>query len=160
MKYLQKYEEYFKRYDELTIMECKRWDNSMDEVESKIPQEHSSQEDRNEALRAITMARSIQLIAIQGERIENKEKTIEEWMKRDKDLDDKLENAVAPENIRCKKCGVLMKSDFKHLTNSYKNIEFIYRCTDCKTGRFILDNRKERIIEKRSNSASGNPHET
>ena len=82
-----------------------------------------------------------------GERYIKKESKIAEWMKDDKDKDDKLQNAIAPSPVYCLNCGAeIIDCNYRNLDDRDGDIEkvlFHYECSKCHKRRFFWEGGKE-----------------
>ncbi|MFA6528363.1 MAG: hypothetical protein WCT46_02375 [Candidatus Gracilibacteria bacterium] len=86
-----------------------------------------------------------------GQQYANKEKTIQEWMERDRKKDELYETAQAPEDIRCLTCRNRMTSIFKDLwteTDREDRVLFMYECPNkCLPRRMFFSDGKEWRID-------------
>jgi ribosomal protein S27AE len=106
--------------------------------------------DKEKKQRFIAAIIPLYLYFTKGDRYENKEKTIKEWMDRDKAKDELYESAEAPEGIRCLTCRNLLKPTFKELwseLNKPDRILFMYDCPNkCLPHRaFFSDGEEWRV---------------
>jgi hypothetical protein len=105
-KHLKDRQEYIDQYDRLTVMQCRRIEE-MHKNSGFNPIVKQNGKDIN--LQPILNAfNEIRMYFLTGEFYEDKEKTIQEWEKRDKERDELYESAQPPENISCLACGRLM----------------------------------------------------
>lgn len=133
---------YVDLYDGLTIEECYRLIHKFfyaplsDEIISK----HSI-ETQIEQFQKIV---GIIINCFCGERYINKEKTIQEWMDRDRKLDELLESIESPEEVMCNKCGLPMSFTDKHLYGiNNEKVLFFLHCNKCQKNKAIFDNGEE-----------------
>ncbi len=129
MKYSKDKSYYSALYDHFTIEECKRI-------------EKTCHKDKSETNR---MVKDLLFYFTKGERYLEKNKTIDKWMMRDKQKDEKLENADPPSQIYCA-CNTLMDFHFKELHSELDKedrVLFFYRCPNCHKGRMLFENGKE-----------------
>ena len=82
-----------------------------------------------------------------GGRYLHKKETIERWMTDDKEKDRFYESVQVPKDIRCLKCGSLMKVKHKDLwteLNKPNRVLFMFACkNDCLPRRTLYDNGEE-----------------
>lgn len=78
---------------------------------------------------------------------DNKDKTIDEWMKRDKNKDELYDNAVPPRDVRCLKCSNITKVESKHLWDHHDGddrVLFMFECPNgCLPMRAFYDDGEE-----------------
>ncbi len=73
--------------------------------------------------------------ALKAEKFRYRSKTIEEWMTRDKRLQEKYDLAIPPRNIKCNDCGSDVKVFSKDLIdtiNDNSQVLFMFKCVKCK----------------------------
>lgn len=146
MQYLENKQAYYDRYDLLTIRSC------IDTVtlyrEKVAPQlgasdlKDISPEERE---RSLNYMLNMHLYTQKGERGLKKERTILEWMARDQEKQEKLDNIPVPRGVRCQKCGSEMRFTMKELIDHYDNLRVLvfFECSKCKTRMAIYDNGEE-----------------
>lgn len=73
------------------------------------------------------------------DRYQKREKTINDWIARDREWDEKRKNiwdsAEPRKDKRCRKCGEMMKDDMKEMMHQWDvedAVIFVYECPDCK----------------------------
>lgn len=151
MDYLKNEQYYNDLYDLFTIKEClnvvKFWQDiykkkDTDNQLKKIPPE--------EVEKGFNYYYGWQLRVTKGERYRRRDKTIAEWVERDRVKQDKLDNAHTPLNIFCSACNTeMVASDFKHLEDFDDNkplrVLFMFECPKCKKRRGIYDDGEERV---------------
>lgn len=117
MKNLKDHTYYSELYDKITIEKCQRLEKSdglkslehKDEAVAKIKKEFF---DKCVAPTA--------LYFIKGERHFDKDKTIQEWMERDRALDNKLENAHEPEGVQLVKAS---RARLQEVENEFEDVK-------------------------------------
>lgn len=152
MDYLKDKQEYINRYDLGTIEQCldMYWglvDNFKKHRKNKEFQEDTDEDFDHE----VNKAASYTINIMKGERYRNKYKTIEEWMERDKKIQDKQDNTPEPENIRCLECGGVTKLTSRDLHDTYDDhpyMLFMYECLKCKKRRVVYEDGREWKYEK------------
>jgi len=86
----------------------------------------------------------ITLNCLCGERYINKAKTIQEWMDKDRRLNEFLESAQPPKGVLCIKCGSPMDCTDKHLYGiNDEKVLFFFCCNNCCRNRAFFDNGEE-----------------
>lgn len=131
MEYLKSKQYYLDLYDRHTVERCRRTEKLFDEKDSEpLPKVKGVSKKEAEAAREGVRKWYLKIEA--GERYLNKEKTIREWMDADEKRDSLLENAQAPEGIRCLTCRNLVKPSSKHLwwhaDDKSDRVLFMYDC--------------------------------
>lgn len=77
-----------------------------------------------------------------GEEYRNKEKTINEWIEKDKIKQDKYDNTKEPVNVFCDKCNWEMRLDGKSLhdfSDEPMRMLFFFRCPKCQKGKGVFE---------------------
>lgn len=93
---------------------------------------------------------NILLWTFKGEEYRAKEKTINKWIERDREKQDKYDNTPPP-IIRCDNCLIEMKSVSKLLNDDLEgnlSMKFIMKCPDCKEGKVVNESGYERKKEE------------
>lgn len=85
---------------------------------------------------------------IRGERFAKKDPTIREWMRRDGDLDERIEKTVSW-TVRCGDCGNIIDCGSKHFHSDNKRILLMYNCAGCGKARAFFDDGQEYQLELR-----------
>ena len=151
MDYLKDKQEYIDRYDLITIEECldtySRMINGINKAKSKGKfKKYSKKEFEGEA----NGLANFYLYFVKGERYKKKEETINEWMAKDRLLQEKQDNTPEPRGIYCLKCGGETKLTTKHLHETYgdnPHMLFMFECLKCKKRRAIYEDGREWIYE-------------
>lgn len=126
---------YIDLYDLLTIERCLRIFDTPHKDHPNVSMEGKT--------KAINLVNDIGLYYLKIEEFENKAKTIEEWIQRDKILDEKVDNAVPPEVVRCSFCSSKMELTMKHLDSKDERVMFWFECPACKKRKAIFDDGAE-----------------
>jgi len=131
--HLEPKQHYIDQYDKLTVERCRRLERTHKETskeEIKIPK--GEKISKKEAERAHVMAHNLMMYFETGEAYVRKEPTIQKWMDRDRERDELLESAQAPEGIECLTCGSVMEVTYKHLHDWEEGkpdrVLFMYDC--------------------------------
>lgn len=138
--HLKSPQDYIDRYDRITIERCRQHESffkkKLTELDKKDPELETKKS-------AIAYALRLSMYFYVGEEAVRKESTIQEWMDRDRHLDDVEENAQAPAGVHCLKCRALMSSDFKTPEDGDR-VLFFYDCpNNCVSRRCFYDNGEE-----------------
>ena len=135
MQYLQEKQHYIDLYDLLTVKRCLDF--------SKRLAETSRKKSKDPRIIAKKMVRDVSLYFIKGEEYQNKSETIENWMRRDEEKDEKVKNAAPKESINCDFCYGKMDFTSKELHHDGLRVMFWYECPRCKKRRLIFDTGEE-----------------
>lgn len=142
--HLKSYQYYADLYDRGTVEICRRTEKSFNK-EIEVPEDKEA--NKEELARINKIAKEMYLHAETGERYLNREKTIQEWMERDRAKDELYESAQAPEDIRCLTCRNRMKPTWKDLwwsDGKQDRVLFMYDCPNqCMPRRAFFDNGEE-----------------
>ncbi len=143
-KHLEERSVYEERYDRHTVEECRYLEDFF--LSPKI-QEKRFDDGRGFPDRIMPL----QLLHVTGERYLAREKTLNEWMERDRQRDLLVEQARPP-LIRCPSCGQAMECFYSQLHLSFDNaeldkMEFFLACKPCQQSRNVYENGREVIHE-------------
>jgi hypothetical protein len=131
MAYLKPKQEYVDSYDKVTVSYCRDEERFFEELK-KSPNKKVKKGEEQMYIGLMGMAKDLVMYFVIGDRYKNKEKTIKEWMDRDKAKDELLESAEPIEGVRCLKCGSLMNPNFRDLydwgTDNRVRVLFMYDC--------------------------------
>ena len=105
-KHLKSRQEYIDQYDRLTVMQCRRIEEIHKNSDYKPIVKQKGKDINLQPM--LDCFHEIRMYFLTGELYEDKEKTILEWEKKDKERDDLYESAKPPENISCLTCRRLM----------------------------------------------------
>lgn len=152
MEYLKNKQYYTDLYDLHTIEECldlcQIYKNGFSEKERLEKFKRYTKKSFNREMEKVF---NLYLNVLKGERYENKEKTIQEWMERDQKIQNKYDNTPTPVNIKCQKCGGEMKMIMNDLQDSCGNnpyMQFMFECSKCNKRRSILEDGSDWVYEK------------
>lgn len=149
-KYLKSYQYYNDRYDRLIVDECRRTERQFDDIIREHLKKVKNKKDLDVQIRATEAARGVSLYFIKGQRYDEKEDRIKEWMEKDRQRDEKLENAKPLTGVICSRCGSEMNCTMKDLhekddygLGSNGEILFFYKCPSCDKMRAFWENGEE-----------------
>ena len=147
MQYLRDEQHYIDRYDLHTIEECLKWywdiKDGFEKHRTDKDFEKYTKEKFNTEVHKIT-SYTVNVIKIQ--RYRHKAETIREWMDKDRQMQDKFDNAIPPDDISCKECFSPTKVTSKDLMNSYEEnaqVLFMLECIQCKKRQALFEDRSE-----------------
>lgn len=130
MEYLKPKQYYVDLYDKHTVERCRRTELSFEKDDDPPPKPKGMSKKQAELIREGAKKWYLHIQA--GERYLKKDETIREWMGADERRDSLLENAQAPEGIRCLTCRNLVKPSSKHLwwhtDDKPDRVLFMYDC--------------------------------
>jgi len=143
-KHLEKRTKYEERYDRHTVEKC-RWHEEPSpvsdvKIEGKKPTPGQMQWCHN-------FVTDWMLFQLAGNRCLEREKTIDEWMERDRQRDTMLERARTP-RVLCPSCGKTMECIHMHLNFDIDNsnrewVEFFLGCKPCKQSKHAFEDGRE-----------------
>ncbi|MCB9772265.1 MAG: hypothetical protein H6754_06905 [Candidatus Omnitrophica bacterium] len=139
MKYLKEEAYYQDLYDLLTIQECLRvienWKRILCEQKRKDLPKGLTQ------AQAASFGLKSELYFIKGENYRRRRSMINEWIERDRRLDEKLDAAQEPKDVHCSNCAALMQSIYKMLYNSDEPLRvlFTFECPSCKKKKGVWE---------------------
>jgi hypothetical protein len=143
--YLKEEQYYNDLYDLLTIKRCLDYKKLSNRV---IPQKpnappwnklHDSSLEKDAKVIVKNMVADVSLYFIEGEEYRNKSETINGWMRRDQEKDERLRVALTPENICCDYCSSIMNMTLKELHHDGIRVMFWFECPRCKKRKAIFD---------------------
>lgn len=133
---------YDRRYDLLTIEYSRHIEEKFKGSVFKYKEKKISKEQ----FLAERLATQLVLYFKSGDDYLNKERTIGEWMERDKSLDQFLESSREPGDVRCPSCGVSMNATDKDIyrrSEGNPRVLFFLDCPSCHKKRGVFDNGEE-----------------
>lgn len=148
-KHLKSKQHYVDQYDRITVEKCRRLERIHREtLKEKTPKDKARNLSKEEIARAHTTAHNLMMFFEKGEAHVNKDKTIQKWIERDQVLDDLLESAQPPEDIRCLTCRSITKSTHKHVhsegLDGENRVLFMLECPNgCLPHRAFFDDGEE-----------------
>ncbi len=150
-KYLKDSQHYLDLYDLHTIEECLDFYWSMrNGMEKHREDKEFKKNSKEEFDKEVHKCCSYTINVIKGERYRHKNKTIQEWMDRDKKMQDLEDNTEPPSSIYCKECGSSTKMTTKSLHDSYSNnarMTFMFECLKCKKRQVRYEDGTEWIYD-------------
>jgi hypothetical protein len=144
MQYIHEKQYYIDLYDLLTIRECLNWEKRINQKD--LPAFKGKKIHKKLQPPVKRLLTDLPLYYIKGENYINKQKRISEWMERDREKQDKYDNASEPLNIFCPSCGKNMHTTLKELydfMNEPLRVLFFFECSTCNKRKGIFDNGEE-----------------
>lgn len=132
-EYLKDKQHYEDLYDLYTIKSCLITTDLLKEDKRKNKISKQAQ----------NIASHLMLYVKTGERYRNKEKAIQEWMERDRKLDEKISNTLFPSYVKCPECNGTLKEESRHIddiTEPHPRIKFLAFCESCGKEAMFLGN--------------------
>ena len=146
--HLQERSHYEDLYDRFTVEECRRHETPLPASALRKAEKQNLPSGQLQGLYRVM--RDMEIFQVCGNRYLRREKSINEWIERDKRRDEMVENARAP-SLHCPSCGQIMKCEYKHLhsdTDSDREwVEFFVHCKPCKEIRHVHENGTE-VVRK------------
>jgi len=144
--YLKPKQYYIDNYDLKTIKDCLDFYQSL---HKKLPEvmKFPTEEDLSEEKRKNDWLRMMNMViySIKTKRFKGKKETTEEWMSKDREKQEKLDNA-RPGEFYCKVCNALLEDIDKHLydrTDEDMRVLFMYECPKCNKREAYFDDGKK-----------------
>lgn len=146
MIYLQPNDYYIDRYDLHTIEECLDYYWSIKDgfTKERVIRFVKYSEERFQ--QEVEKCLSRLLFVLKTKRYQHKKETIQEWMDRDRHMQELYDNTPPPQNIRCLDCGSSAIMTFKDLHDSYETdarMTFMFECTKCKKRQALYEDGAE-----------------
>lgn len=139
------YSYYSDLYDSFTIEECKRTEAGF--LETDIPEYEGKKITPEEWSRLRKPFTDLALYFLTGERYKKKSETINKWLSRDREREEKLERAKEPSHIRCLGCSSLnmncISRDYMANEQGDEEVLFMFQCEACNKRRAYWENGKE-----------------
>lgn len=132
MQYLREEQYYIDLYDLLTVKRCL----DCRKAAIKVP----PQKPKGVRVKVKSLAGDLFTYFIKGEEFQKKSETINEWMRRDKEKDNKVNSAIPPKNISCDYCFSSMNFVLKDFNPDDTKVMFWFECPSCHKRKAILDN--------------------
>lgn len=145
MIYLKPEQYYIDLYDLHTIEECLDWFSSLKKGMEKKRGELKDMSD--EAFdKDVHKAASYTVNVIKIQRFRHKAAKLQEWMDRDRRMQEMFDNAVPPVDVYCKECFSRAKVTSKDLMNSYEEnaqVLFMFECVKCQKRQALYEDGTE-----------------
>lgn len=143
MNYLKDKSHYIDLYDLWTVKDCLRIIESWEKIRPQVINDKKAKNlSLEEKERGFVWMLNWKLFIAKGERYQHKEETINDWLERDRQLDEKFNTAPESKNINCPDCGVLMENTFKDLynfSNEPLRALFFFECPECQKRKGVFD---------------------
>ncbi len=150
-QYLKDQSYYIDLYDLQTIEECLDYYWSMrNGMEKHRGDKEFKKDSKKEFDKEVHKICSYTINVLKGERYRYKNKTIQEWIDRDKKMQDLEDNTQPPSNIYCKECGSETKITTKSLHDSYSEnarMTFMFECLKCKKRQIRYEDGTEWVYD-------------
>lgn len=151
MDYLKDEQHYVERYDLHTIHECLDYYWSIKDSFLKARNQDPFKKYTEEKFKQeVNKGLNMMLFTLKGERFRHKKETVQEWIERDRQMQDLYDNTPAPGNVRCKVCSSLATVTHKNLLDSYEptaRMMFMFECTKCKKRQSLFEDGTEWMYE-------------
>ncbi len=150
-KFLKEEQCYIDLYDLFTINHCLEIGRLYQQTYQKHKDDKEvGNETKEDKEKAFSYALNWELLYKKTSRYKEKERTINEWVERDKNDQNKYDNANEP-SFYCPKCKVQTQSTGKFLIDRYdKNpsrVLFFMECPKCKKREGVYDNGEVRVTK-------------
>ena len=146
MEYLKPEQYYIDRYDLHTIEECLDYYWSIKDRFAKEKDSHFARYTQAKFEQEMNKCLNLMLFTLKGMRYTHKKETIQEWMDRDRRMQELYDNTHAPNNVLCKICGHSTIVTSKDLHDSYEpnaRMTFMFECTKCKKRQALFEDGTE-----------------
>lgn len=145
-KYLKDYTYYSDLYDRFTVEECQRWEDK----EYPVPPEESDKEAKLRKVKEEFLQKVVTplgLYFLTADRAAKKPETIQEWMRRDQEKDERVTNAEEPRSIRCLGCSAFLTNcisrDLMDNHQGREEVLFMFECGQCHKRRAFWEDGRE-----------------
>lgn len=146
MDYLKDKQHYIDRYDLHTIEECLDYYWSIKDRFSKEKDTHFAKYTQEKFEQEMNKCLNLMLFTMKGQRFLHKKETVEEWIDKDRQMQELYDNTPAPENVLCKICSSPTVITHKDLHNSYEptaRMMFMFECSKCKKRQSLFEDGTE-----------------
>ena len=144
-KYLKPKQYYIDNYDLKTIEDCLYYARSLHKKFPEFLKLKDKKEITEEKIKEdFGRMLGIVITSMKATRFEHKEKSINEWMEKDRERQEKFDN-TEPLEIYCDDCEILMEPMHKSLweEKDILRISFIYNCPKCDKRKAYYDDGEE-----------------
>lgn len=146
-RYLKPRTYYEDQYDLHTIEECLWWYwNLKDDFEKHRKNKEFKKYSKKKYDEDVHKAVSYTINAIKIERFRHRAERINKWLERDQAIQDKFDNATAPEGVLCKFCSSTTKvtsKDFLHTYDEDSQVLFMFECIKCMKRQALFEDGSE-----------------
>ncbi len=157
--HLQTREYYEDQYDNHTVERCRRMIAFKPEItdddfkdQNLSPEQLASMKKVKEDWSKVAM--ELATFSYAGERYNDKERYIDEWMLEDREHDERLAKIEAPKHVRCREClgtslRLISKDEYSgsKRKDKHERLLFMYKCDDCDTNTAYFDNGEQYKVE-------------
>lgn len=150
MDYLHPQSFYNDQYDLHTIEECLDYYNGLRDRFLKERKTTFSKYSDEKFNQQANMCINLAINSIKGERYRNKASTIQEWMERDRSVQERYDAAKPPSGVTCKVCHGPVRMTMKDLLDSYDpnaRVTFMFECTKCHKRQSLYEDGSEWIYD-------------
>ncbi|MFA6458266.1 MAG: hypothetical protein WCV72_02645 [Patescibacteria group bacterium] len=155
-KHLKSEQYYIDLYDRHTVEYCRDAEKRFREADVK---KHTKKIKTNRSEYEIRgCLTDLSMYFAKGDRYANREGVIREWIDRDREADEKLENTKVPD-VRCLHCNEAMECFSKDLQGKWDKkpslVLFYFRCDNCLVGRAFYSDGTEKDLNQYCEKCSG-----
>lgn len=146
MYYLKNEEYYIGRYDLRTIEECLDYYWSIKDRFIKDKDIHFAKYTQEKFEQEMNKCLNLMLFTLKGQRYLHKKETIQEWMDKDRRMQELYDNTPAPSNVLCHACQSPAVVTHKDLHDPYEptaRMMFMFECTKCKKKQVLFEDGTE-----------------
>lgn len=144
--YLKTQSYYEDLYDLHTIEECIDWYWKMKDGFTKNKKKDFAKYTDEKFNEEINKCLNLYLYTMKGERYRHKKETIQEWIERDRRMQELYDNTPVPSNVLCQVCNSPTNVTHKDLHDSYEpsaRMMFMLECTKCKKRQALFEDGTE-----------------
>lgn len=146
MDYLKDEQHYIDRYDLHTIEECLDHYWFIKDHFAKEKDSHFARYTQEEFEQEVNKCLNLMLFTMKGQRYLRKKETIQEWMDKDRRMQELYDNTPVPRNVLCQVCNSPTIVIHKDLHDSYEptaRMMFTFECTKCKKRQALFEDGTE-----------------
>ncbi len=158
--HLKEREYYEDLYDSFTVETCRHMRLPGKEISDEEFKGQDLSEEQIKALKDIRggwtdVAQEIGAFCYAAERYKKKSEVIDEWMKKDREKDERLAKLEPPRHVRCREClstNLRLESKEEYWGNNTSNHERLlcmYVCVACETRSAFFDNGEEFKVKEK-----------
>lgn len=137
MTYLKNEQYYSDLYDLNTIKQCLDFEQISVDVPNPPPIAKGKSISKENAIKLV---QDISIYCLTGERFKNRSETINEWMAKDREKDQIIENATEPTGIYCDFCSARMNMTMRDMFYDDSRVMFWFECPRCNKRKIVFEN--------------------